>query len=84
MNYKKQDYWDTDKFAIHLLVTLNGHTEAQARSIMFFTNMMEAWGKRKCKQDGHKMVDTSHGNGESGTMGAQCIRCGWSFSTNLY
>lgn len=39
---------------------------------------------RRCKVEGHKWVDTSHAGPESGSMGAECVRCGHSFHTILY
>jgi hypothetical protein len=37
-----------------------------------------------CKVFGHKLISTDHGDEESGYMGVECTRCGYSAGQRLY
>lgn len=39
---------------------------------------------KKCDAEGHKIVDESYGNPDSGAIQGYCRRCGWSYHTVLY
>ena len=39
---------------------------------------------RKCKQQGHNIVDEGYANREHGAIDLVCRRCGWSHHVTLY
>lgn len=71
-------------FSINELVVSEGMPLQEARRLVIMSDLMRVQMKRKCKINGHKLVDTSHGNAESGSIGVGCVRCGYSSSFTLY
>ncbi len=71
-------------FAIECYVHQEGLTEANAKRQVLMDELMQAVGARKCKKDGHKLVSIGYGGPESGTDGAECKRCGYSWFVRMY
>lgn len=49
-----------------------------------YQELMHVVGTRVCDKTGHKIVDESYGNPDSGCMAGYCRRCGYSFHVTLY
>ena len=84
MKYRKQNPYDSRAFHIECLVHQEGFTEADAKRLVIWTELLEAVGKRKCKTSGHSLVCDDFGGPDSGGHGFHCTRCGFGVFNRFY
>lgn len=71
-------------YDIGYLMHCEGMTEQEAKGRAISTELFARVAYRACERRGHKIVDESYGNPESGVIAMSCIRCGWACHHILY
>lgn len=69
---------------ISYLMMCEGFTEAEAKREVLMQELRAAQARKVCRKVGHKWIDESYGNPESGAIDMHCGRCGFAHFVRLY